>query len=56
MPVDRFGTTPQTRVVQDIDRTLLRRDGRNTVINMINMAGNILLNVSNPVSNHDMAM
>jgi len=65
MPVDKFGrgdyketsTTQETSVssVQDMNDTFLRRDERNTVIGTINMAGNTLTNLSNPVSNHDVA-
>jgi len=38
-----------------MNETFLRRDGRNTVIGTINMSGNTLTNLRNPVLNHDVA-
>ena len=38
-----------------IDNTSLRKDGTTTVTGSIDMAGNTLFNVSNPVNSHDVA-
>ena len=69
MPVDKFGRAEdyrETSLIEDasvssvegINEIFLRRDGRNTVIGTINMAGNTLTfftNLRNPVLNHDVA-
>jgi len=66
MPVDKFGRVEdyrETSLIEDasissvegINEIFLRRDGRNTVIGTINMAGNTLANLRNPVLNHDVA-
>ena len=66
MPVDKFGRAEDYREislievasvssVEGINEIFLRRDGRNTVIGTINMAGNTLANLRNPVLNHDVA-
>ena len=58
MPVDKFGrngdrTTP---VHTGINIAILtRRDGGNTAIESINMNSNIIKNVSDPLSNQDVA-
>ena len=39
----------------EMDRTFLRRDGRNSALASINVVGNTLTNVSNPVDDHDVA-
>jgi len=41
--------------LEQMHRTFLRLDGRNSAISAINMAGNTLTNVSNPVDDHDVA-
>jgi len=60
MPVDKFGRKDDGRTqgpvaVPDMDDTYLRRDGTNTAIGTINMTGNTLTNVNNPVFDHDVA-
>ena len=65
MPVDKFGRAEykETSLIEDapvssvegINEIFLRRDGRNTVIGTIDMRGNTLTNLRNPVLNHDVA-
>jgi len=66
MPVDKFGRAEDYRgtsliedasvsSVEGINEFFLRRDGRNTVIGTMNMAGNTLTNLRNPVLIHDVA-
>jgi len=65
MPVDKFGRAEyrETSLIEDdpvssvegINEIFLRRDGRNTVIGTIDMAGNTLTNLRNPVLNQDVA-
>jgi len=58
MPVDKFGrrdTAVQDNVSSDVSFTqigdyIIRRDGSNTAIGSINMTGNTLTNLSEPVS------
>ena len=63
MPVDKFGRADyrETSLIEDasvssvegMNETFLRRDGRNTIIGTIDMRGNTLTNLRNPVMNHD---
>jgi len=61
MPVDKFGrrdTAVQDNVSSDVSFTqigdyFIRRDGSNTAIWSINMTGNTLTNLSEPVHDHD---
>ena len=46
-PVDESSASGLT--LAEMQSTFLRRDGRNSAIASINMAGNTLTNVSNPV-------
>jgi len=63
MPVDKFGrrdTTVQDNISSDVSFThmdvyFIRRDGSNTAIGSINMTGNTLSNVSEPVHDYDAA-
>jgi len=64
MPVDKFGrrrdTVVQENVSSDVlftqmDDYFIRRDGSNTAIGSINMTGNTLTNMSEPVHSHDAA-
>ena len=62
MPVDKFGrngdrtTTVYTGInIANLANNLLRRDGGNTAIGAIDLNSNIIKNVSNPVSNQDVA-
>ena len=65
MPVDKFGRAEYKETslredapvstVEGINEIFLRRDGRNTVIGTIDMRGNTLTNLRNPVLNHDVA-
>ena len=61
MPVDiRRNTAVQENVSSDVSFTqigdyFIRRDGSNTAIGSINMTGNTLTNVSEPVHDHDAA-
>jgi len=65
MPVDKFGRRYDNNKVQEndssdvsltqIDDLFLRRDESNTIAGSINMVGNTLTNVSDPVNNHDVA-
>ena len=62
MPVDKFGrngdraTPVYTGInIAYLTNTFLRRDGGNTAIEAIDMNSNIITNVSNPVSNQDVA-
>ena len=60
MPVDKFGRSGKSNSVitegvslSYIGNNFLRRDGTNTAIGSINMTGNTLTNVSNPVNAQD---
>ena len=60
MPVDTFGRSGKSNSVitegvslSYIGNNFLRRDGTNTAIGSINMTGNTLTNVSNPVNAQD---
>ena len=61
MPVDKFGrrdTAVQDNVSSDVSFTqigdyFIRRDGSNTAIGSINITGNTLTNLSEPVHDHD---
>ena len=61
MPVDKFGRSGKSMVVTEgvskryISNNFLRRDGTNTATGSINMTGNTLTNVSNPVNAQDIA-
>ena len=63
MPVDKFGingdratTTVYTGInTANLTKTFLRRDGGNTAIGAIDMNRNIIKNVSDPLSNQDVA-
>ena len=61
MPVDKFGRMSDARTVTEgvslsyLNTNFLRRSGTNTVTGSINMTGNTLLNVSNPVNDQDVA-
>ena len=63
MPLDKFGrngdrstTTVYTGInTANLTNTFLRRDGGNTAIVAINMNGNIITNVWDPLSNQDVA-
>jgi len=63
MPVDKSGrrdTAVQENVSSNVsftqtDNYFIRRDGSNTAIGSINMTGNTLTNVSEPVHDHDAA-
>ena len=62
MPVDKFGrngdrtTTVYTEInIADLTNSFLRRDGGNTAIGAIDLNSNIIKNVSDPVSNQDVA-
>ena len=60
MPVDKFGrkepvqeTSSAVAQSTQLNDIFLRRDGTNTVIGTINMTGNTLTNLNNPVNDHD---
>ena len=61
MPVDKFGRMSDARIVTEgvslsyINNNFLRRSGANTATGSINMTGNTLTNVSNPVNDQDVA-
>ena len=62
MPVDKFGrngdrtTTVYTGInITYLTNSFLRRDGGNTAIGAIDLNNNIIKNVSDPVSNQDVA-
>ena len=62
MPVDRFGrnsggtTTVYTGInIANLTNSFLRRDEGNTAIGAIDMNSNIIKNVSDPLSNQDVA-
>ena len=61
MPVDKFGRSGNSTVVTEgvslsyINNNFLRRNGTNTATGSINMTGNTLTNVSNPVNAQDIA-
>ena len=62
MPVDKFGrncdrtTTVYTWTnIANLTSRFLRRDGGNTAIGAIDLNSNIIKNVSDPVSNQDVA-
>ena len=62
MPVDKFGrngdrtTTIYTDInIANLTNSFLRRDGGNTAIRDIYLNSNIINNVSDPVSNQDVA-
>ena len=62
MPVDKFGLMPEFGVtnvdgvsVSYVNNNFLRRDGTNTATGSINMVGNTLTNVSDPVNAQDAA-
>ena len=62
MPVDKFGrngdrtTTVYTGInIANLTNSLLRRDGGNTGIGAIDMNSHIIKNVSDPLSNQDVA-
>ena len=61
MPVDKFGRMSDARIIYEgvsltyINTNFLRRSGTNTVTGSLNMTGNTLLNVSNPVNAQDVA-
>ena len=62
MPVDKFGrngdrtTTVNTGInITNLANSFLRRDGGNSAIGAIDMNSNIIKNVSDPVSNQDVA-
>jgi len=52
-PVDESPSSGLT--LAEMQSTFLRKDGSNSAIASINMAGNTLTNVSNPVDDHDVA-
>ena len=62
MPVDKFGrngdraTPVYTEVnITNLTNAFLRRDGGNTAIGAIDMSNNTIKNVSDPLTNHDVA-
>ena len=61
MPVDKFGrncdrTTVYTGIyIANLTNSFLRRDGGNTAIFAIDMNTNIIKNVAEPLTNHDVA-
>ena len=62
MPVDKFGrngdrtTTVYTGInIANLTNSFLRRDGANTAIGAIDMNNHIIKNVSDPLSNQDVA-
>ena len=62
MPVDKFGrngdrtTKVYTGVnIGNLTNSFLRRDGGNTAIGAIDMNSNIIKNLSDPLSNQDVA-
>ena len=61
MPVDKFGRNDRTTTVYfginiaHLTNSFLRRDGGNTAIEAIDMNSNIIKNVSDPLSNQDVA-
>ena len=62
IPVDKFGrnsdrtTTVYIEInIANLTNSFLRRDGGNTAIGAIDLNGNIIKNVSDPVSNQDVA-
>ena len=61
MTVDKFGRMSDARIIYEgvsltyINNNFLRRSGTNTVTGSLNMTGNTLLNVSNPVNAQDIA-
>ena len=62
MPVDKFGrncdrtTTVYSGInIAHLTNSSLRRDGGNTAIGAIDLNSNIIKNVSDPVSNQDVA-
>ena len=63
MPVDKFGrngdrtTTVYTGInIANLTNSFLRRDGGNTAIGAIDMNRNIIKNVADQLSNHDVAI
>ena len=62
MPGDKFGrngdrpTTVYTGIyIANLTNSFLRKDGGNTAMGAIDLNSNIIKNVSDPVSNHDVA-
>ena len=62
MPVDKFGrngdraTPVYTGInITNLTNTFLRSDGGNTAIGTIDMNSNIIKNVTDPLSNQDVA-
>ena len=62
MTVDKFGrngdrtTTVYTEInIANLTNSFLRRDGGNTAIGAIHMNSNIIKNISDPLSNQDVA-
>ena len=62
MPVDKFGrngfrtTTVYTGInIENLTNSFPRRDGGNTAVEAIGMNSNIIKNVLDPLSNHDVA-
>ena len=63
MPVDKFGrngdraaTTVYAGInITNLTNSFLRRDGGNTAMEAIDLNSNIIKNVSDPVSNQDVA-
>ena len=61
MRVEKFGrngdrTTVYIEInIKNLTNSFLRRDGGNTAIGAIDLNSNIIKNVSNPVSNQDVA-
>ena len=62
MPVDKFGrngdrtTTDNNGInIANLINSFLRRDGGNIAIGAIDMNSNIIKNVADPLSNHDVA-
>ena len=63
MPVDKFGrngdrtTTVYTGInIGNLTYSFLGREGGNTAIGAIDMNSNIIKNVADPLSNHDVAI
>ena len=59
MPLDKFGRNGDTVYtginIATLKNSFLRRDEGNTVIEAIDMNSNIIKNVSDPLSNQDIA-
>ena len=62
MPVDKFGKNGDRTItvytginIANLTNSFLRRDGGNIAIGAIDLSSNIIKNVSDPMSNQDVA-